>query len=198
MHCKSSIKLTQWIAEAGESKFLSEYKKLTNLRLQYVHIGNERHDEYQKLQSNIKEKQRFRFLNRFFISDYNIPKIGPSRKLTLASYGIETAADVSKQKILSINGFGQSYLSELIKWQTELMKGFVFNPKGGIDAADINELECRLSKKQKNIETGLILGIELLNQSSNEVFNKRKELHPIVVEAAKRLAQAQANFKVLG
>jgi DNA-binding helix-hairpin-helix protein with protein kinase domain len=188
----------QWLNEAGDLKFLSVQKELINLRSEHESLGKFYNQEYQKLQANIQVQQRFRFLNRFFISDHNIPKIGPTRKSTLASYGIETAADVSKQKIVGIKGFGPSYAAELLKWQTELIKGFVFDPKRGVDPADASDLKRRFSIKQQQLEAGLLGGIERLNQVRNGALNQRQQMQSIVLAAAKQLIQAKADIKLLG
>ena len=188
----------QWLNEAGDVKFLSIQKELTNLRSEYENLDTSYKKEYQKLQVNIQAQQRFRFLNRFFISDHNIPKIGPTRKATLASYGIETAADVSKQKIIRIKGFGQSYTNELLKWQTVLMRGFVFDPKRGIDPADISDLNRRFTIKQQQLEAGLLAGIERLNQACNGALHQRQQMQSVVLAAAKQVAQAKADLKILG
>ena len=188
----------QWLNEAGDVRFLSIQKELTNLRSEYENLDTSYKKEYQKLQVNIQAQQRFRFLNRFFISDHNIPKIGPTRKATLASYGIETAADVSKQKIIRIKGFGQSYTNELLKWQTALMRGFVFDPKRGIDPADISDLNRRFTIKQQQLEAGLLAGIERLNQACNGALHQRQQMQSVVLAAAKQVAQAKADLKILG
>jgi len=188
----------QWQNEAGDGKFLSIQKELTSLRSEYENLDTSYKKEYQKLQANIQVQQRFRFLNRFFISDHNIPKIGPTRKATLASYGIETAADVSKQKIIGIKGFGQSYAAELLKWQAALMRGFVFDPKRGIDPADISDLNRRFAIKRQQLEASLLAGIERLNQVRNGVLHQRQQMQSVVLTAAKQVAQAKADLKALG
>jgi len=189
---------SQWQNGAGDSKFLSVQKELSALRSEYKNLGKFYNQEYQKLQDNIQTQQRFRFLNRFFISDHNIPKIGPTRKATLASYGIETAADVSKQKIIRIKGFGQSYAAELLKWQAGLMRGFVFDPKRGIDPTDISDLNRSLAIKRQQIEVGLLAGIGRLTQVRNEALHLRQQIQTPLLTAAKQVAQAKADLKILG
>ncbi|MEQ1637386.1 MAG: hypothetical protein ABL903_11895 [Methylococcales bacterium] len=187
----------QWQNEAGDSKFLSLQKELANLHSEYENLGKLYNQEYQKLQNNIRVQQRFRFLNRFFISDHNIPKIGPARKATLASYGIETAADISKQKIIVIKGFGQGYVAELLQWQAVLMKGFVFDSKKGIDPEDISDLNRRFAIKRQQLEAGLLVGIERLSQVRNEALQQRLQMQSIVLTAAKQVLQAKADLMAL-
>jgi DNA-binding helix-hairpin-helix protein with protein kinase domain len=188
----------QWQNEAGDAKFLSLQKELTNLRSEYKDLDTSYKKEYQKLQANIQAQQRFRFLNRFFISDHNIPKIGPTRKATLASYGIETAADISEQKILRIGGFGRSYTTELLEWRAGKMRLFVFDPNTGVDPADISDLNRRFAIKRQQLEAGLLAGIERLNQVRNGALHQRQQMQSVVLAAAKQVAQAKADLKILG
>jgi DNA-binding helix-hairpin-helix protein with protein kinase domain len=44
------------------------------------------------------------FLDRFEIERATIPSIGPGRKQTLSSYGIETAADIKESEIAKVPG----------------------------------------------------------------------------------------------
>jgi DNA-binding helix-hairpin-helix protein with protein kinase domain len=188
----------QWRNEAGDSKFLSVQKELTNLRSEYENLDTSYNKEYKGLITTIEIQQRFRFLNCFFISDHNIPKIGPTRKITLASYGIETAADVSKQKIIGIKGFGQSYAAELLKWQAGLMRNFVFDPKKGIDPADIFALNRRFAIKRQQLVAGLLAGVKRLNQARNVALHQRRQMQSVVLTAAKQVAQTEADLNALG
>jgi DNA-binding helix-hairpin-helix protein with protein kinase domain len=57
------------------------------------------------LLKSLESKQQLeQYLENFFIEHATIPGIGPGRKATLESYGIGTAADVDKQKIVAVPG----------------------------------------------------------------------------------------------
>ena len=47
-------------------------------------------------------------------------EIGSARKAVLASFGIETAADVNQSKVLAIQGFGPGLVAELMAWRQGL------------------------------------------------------------------------------
>jgi DNA-binding helix-hairpin-helix protein with protein kinase domain len=70
--------------------------------------------------SELKNKQREiqlkLFLEKYYISNAHIKGIGSARKATLRSYGIETAADVSRHRVQSISGFGWKTISALLAW----------------------------------------------------------------------------------
>ncbi|MBW6101303.1 hypothetical protein HTY54_20205 [Escherichia coli] len=46
------------------------------------------------------------FWRDFFIDVASIPGVGPARKAALRSFGIETAADVTRRGVKQVKGFG--------------------------------------------------------------------------------------------
>lgn len=114
--------------------------------------------EKQKGQDNIRERQLSRFLERHLIADHKIPQIGPSRKATLASFGIETAADIEQFKIRRIEGFGRKYTQGLLRWRDSIEQSFVFDPSKGIDPADVSSLKQKSRQRKIPIEKALLSG----------------------------------------
>ncbi|HMH53871.1 MAG TPA: hypothetical protein VK548_26805, partial [Candidatus Acidoferrum sp.] len=53
----------------------------------------------------------------YSIASTPLPKIGPGLKATLASYGIETAADVASRTVSAVPGFGATRTKELLLWR---------------------------------------------------------------------------------
>lgn len=53
------------------------------------------------------ERQKQRFLDTCFIDRATISGVGPAPKAALRSFGIETAADVSRNKVMQVRGFGE-------------------------------------------------------------------------------------------
>lgn len=56
-------------------------------------------------------------LEQCLIAHASIPDIGPSRKATLASFGVETAADVDVAAITRIPGFGPRLTDRMLDWR---------------------------------------------------------------------------------
>lgn len=73
------------------------------------------------------DAQMSAYLDRFSIDKAAIPDIGASRKVKLASFGIETAGDVTKQKIENVPGFGSALSGRLMDWRKEVEREFVFS-----------------------------------------------------------------------
>jgi DNA-binding helix-hairpin-helix protein with protein kinase domain len=164
------------------------------MKSKYENLNNEYSKEKQKLQAAVRERQLHKFLDTFFIHDHSIPKIGAGRKATLASYGIETAADIDPNKIIGISGFGASLTNELVQWRKSLESKFKFDPSRGIDPADIAALNQKFRQERIRIEGSLLAIPEILSNVRRQILLKREALRPQVEDVAKALAQARADF----
>ncbi len=184
----------RWKWEAGDTSFKEKLNEATKLKNRHENLNNEYSREKQKLQSAVRERQLHKFLDTFFIHDHSIPKIGAGRKATLASFGVETAADVDPSKILEISGFGQSLTNELVQWRQALERKFKFDPARGVDPADIATLDQKFRQEKTRIEGSLLATPETLNKIREQTLIKRQALRPEIEEVAKALAQARADL----
>lgn len=186
----------RWRSEAGNDLFKEKLQALTRLKSQYESLDVEYTREKEKLQNTIRDRQLHKFLDSFFIADHKIRNIGPGRKATLASFGIETAADIDPRKIRRIQGFGRSYTGELVRWRTSLEHKFVFDSSKGIDPADIAALNQKFRQRRAQIESELLTGPEKLNQVTADIRRQRQSLQMEVEAAARTLAQARSDMSV--
>lgn len=188
--------LRRWNFEAGDAAFKEKLQEAMRMKSKYENLNNEYSVEKQKLQSAVRERQLHIFLDTFFIHDHSIPHIGASRKATLASFGIETAADIKFSKIYGISGFGPSLTSELVQWRTRLETKFIFDPSKGIDPADIAALNQRFRMERTQIEGALLATPEILYKVKEQTLLRRKAIRSQVEDVAKTLAQARADLSM--
>jgi DNA-binding helix-hairpin-helix protein with protein kinase domain len=185
----------RWKKEAEDKEFKDHFNQLTLLKRNYESLEKEYKQALITLQSTARERQLKIFLSSCFIDSYTIPLIGVGRKATLRSFGVETAADISYGKILSIPGFGEALTSELLAWRQDLERTFRFDPAKGVDKNDRHLLKQKFIPRMRPIERGLESGIEKLNQIQQKIFKTRGDLLPLLELSAKELAQAHANLK---
>ena len=95
--------------------------------------------------------QLLRHLDRFRIVGANITGIGPGRASMLASYGIETAADISRKRIAAIPGFNRMLTLELVRWRRDKEARFHFNPNEPVDRRDIQAMDAELAARRKEL-----------------------------------------------
>ncbi|KAK43926.1 MULTISPECIES: helix-hairpin-helix domain-containing protein [Burkholderiaceae] len=187
---------SQWNMVATDKAFHDKLEEFKRARQEYDDLSNRFSNDKSKLQANIRELQMRNFLEKFFLSDHDIPGIGPTRKTTLASFGVETAADVEWNKIHSIKGFGERLTKELVQWRRSLEKRFVFDPSKGVDPADMAVLQQRYALIRKQLEALLVSGPAQLRRVVAETERQRVLLQDMLVNAETQVAQAELDFAV--
>jgi len=187
----------KWEKEAGEISFKTKIQELEKLRSEYERLLSEYTIEKKKLYDNRRVLALENFLGTFFIDNETIPNIGPGRKAMLASFGIETAADIELNRIIAIRGFGFALTNTLIAWRNRKERQFIFNPAKDIDPADMARLNQKYRPSKIRIERALLSGPEQLAQIKSEILRKRQTLHPEVSNATKTFAQAKADLSLL-
>ena len=121
----------------------------------------------------------------------------PAAPLTLASYGIETAADIVQHKISPVPGFGPALQSKLVTWRMTLEKGFKFDPNKAIDPQDIAKVEQTvLSEKLKGWK-GKLRGRCGVETNPRPITTGREYVRPQMEAIRRECAQAAANYKAV-
>jgi DNA-binding helix-hairpin-helix protein with protein kinase domain len=185
--------LGRWRREASRDVFSEKLKSLERARSELADLPAERRRRLEKLEAQRETQQRHRYLDRFRVDRAKIRGIGSGRTSMLASYGIETAADVNDRKIMRIPGFGQALTSELVRWRQGHERNFRFNPNEPMDPRDINALDRELEARRQTLLTALRQGPDALTRLSQEIGVARPRLMPVLEQAwtALKIAEAQ-------
>jgi len=81
----------------------------------------------------------------------------------LASFGIETAADVTQQAVLAVPGFGEVMTAKMLAWRRVREAKFRYNATP--DASDVqiqNALKSRYAAKKIELQSKLRSGLAVL------------------------------------
>lgn len=185
--------LRRWHREASYFIFENKLKELEAFHNELKNLPHKRQKRLNELAAQREVRQKQLYLDRFSIDRAKIPQIGPSRTAMLASYGIETAADIDERKILQIPGFGSVITSELLQWRREHERNFRFNPALGIDQRDIDALDQELEGRKRNLFSKLKEGPSFLSQLSHNITTARSRLLPIMESKWNELKMAELN-----
>ena len=186
---------SMWRREAADGTFNESLTELRRAKEQRERLDSEYANEKQKLLSSVRERQLQQFLGSYFLDDHRIPNIGSGRKATLASFGIETAADITRQRILSIRGFGPSLTADLVNWMQGIEGNFVFDASKGVNPQDAAALDHRFTRKRQELESILLPGPERLERIRTESVRNGDRLKAEVEKAAHEMAQAMADLE---
>jgi DNA-binding helix-hairpin-helix protein with protein kinase domain len=185
----------RWGREVGEpvSRFQAMRSMLDRNRNEYLSLESEYRRDRGDLNTKREENQRRRFLEQYLIQRAGIRQVGPGLKATLASYGIETAADVIYQTVSAVPGFGPARTRELLGWRSKLEQGFRFDATKGVDSADIAALDQRYALKRQDLERVLRTGPEEMRKLGSLVSSRSSALLPELERLSLDLAQAKAD-----
>jgi DNA-binding helix-hairpin-helix protein with protein kinase domain len=97
-------------------------------------------ERLRRVEQTRRERQLSRFLDQFEVTDCRIKGVSRNRMLQLASYGIETADDVTEEKLEALRaarcGFGPKRTAQLMGWRRALETRF---RPSDTDSADVQE-----------------------------------------------------------
>lgn len=124
-----------------------------------------------------------------------IKGIGPALTSTLESFGVETAADVSAGKVKAVPGIGPARAKELMVWRRDCERRFdqSYDPSRPPDPNARKRLDAKLARERDELLRVLREGPAKLKYAARRSAAQRQNLEPKIRDAAKRLAQANAD-----
>ncbi|MBP0600747.1 helix-hairpin-helix domain-containing protein [Herbaspirillum sp. LeCh32-8] len=190
--------LTQILrGEAGPEMFVGKKSELTKIRDELQNLPQLETKAVEELKHTAYERQKHKFLDRCFIDSATISGVGPARKAALRSFGIETAADVTKQRVMQVRGFGDSLTRAVLDWKASCERRFTFNPANAVSTADKDAVLNKFRLRKVLLEKNMMAGPAELKRLYERAQHRRGELMPQLEQAAKRLAQASADLALL-
>jgi len=155
--------------------------------------------ELARLKSTREARQREAFLDRFPIRRARIPGIGPAKTATLASFGIETAADVHASAIMAVPGFGEAMTARLLTWRKGHEAKFRYNLAP--DPSDIqaeNAVRASHAARRGDLQTRISSGLAALQRAPGQLATRAQTGDPALAAALGARAQAAHDLRFLG
>ena len=104
-------------------------------------LARTRDAEYTTLRDQDRAAQLHRFLDAQYIDKADIKGITRSLKPALASFSIETAADINRGAVSNVPGFGDVRTKKMMDWRNEVARRFRRAPSNQIDPAQKRAIE---------------------------------------------------------
>jgi DNA-binding helix-hairpin-helix protein with protein kinase domain/Flp pilus assembly protein TadD len=185
----------RWHTLGGDDqRFHARRRELETKKAEYQNLPNVRQRRLQQLEKEVYQRQLEKYLDGFRIDKARISGIGHARMITLRSYGIETAADVTAGTVLAVHGFGPAYTSKLLAWRDSIERRFVFDPRRGVDPADRQAVEWEMEAARLKLERELQGGAAELRRISEQAKASRGALISAAEATSKVLAQADVDM----
>lgn len=183
--------------EAGPEGFYARRAELSKLKNELEALPQAEQEELNRLHATAQERQKEKFLDSCFIDRASIPGVGPARKAALRSFGIETAADVNRSRVMQVRGFGEGLTRAMVDWRLSCERRFQFNPATAVTQGDRDAVRAKFAAKRVALERTLATGPGELQQYQQRAASQLAVLTPQLQDAARKLAQAQADFSLL-
>jgi len=190
--------LKNWFARSGIDDFESQRQSLGAARESLLALASEELATVEKYRKERQVKQLEAFLSTYLIRLADVKGIGPAKQSILASYGIDTAADVGP-RVLNVPGFGPVNSKALFDWRKKLERRFVFNPKDTqTDLIEIGRIRTAFATKAGSLRQQLFTGAHNLETLARRVRAFSGKIDPVFSPLAKRCAQAKKDLQFLG
>jgi len=191
--------LQEWYDRAGSSRFDELKSELLGIKTQIEALPiheKSRLDEYAR---NRRTEQLRLFLQGFQIRRHKIKGIGPTKLSALTSYGVETAFDVTHNRVLQVPGFGPVLAGELVGWRKSVESRFVFNPNSNqMDRQVAAAIRNEILQQGSDLRAKLASGAQELRLLAAEIARDRESPGAKLEVLHKRRLQAEADLKVFG
>lgn len=151
------------------------------------------------LRSTREARQRDAFLDRFTIRAAKVSGIGPAKKATLASFGIETAADVSDAAVRAVPGFGEAMTAKMMSWRRSHEARFRYDPAPSpADAQAENAARSAWSAKRADLQSNINSGLAALQSGPQRVATRAQSVDQPLMAALGEREKAAHNLRELG
>lgn len=187
----------RWMKEASSQPFEAKLSDLRRRRDELLQLPAARQAQYGKLVANRESAAKKKFLDKFEIEKASISGIGPAKKSMLESYGIETAADVKRNAVMNVPGFGPALTTRLLDWRKSVEARFRFDANAAVDPRDFQDLDQAIAQRKRQIEEDLRKGATELHHLRTTILSQRQALDGPIRAAAQALAQAEADLSAV-
>jgi hypothetical protein len=151
------------------------------------------------LKSTRESRQRDTFLDHFPIRRAKIAGIGPAKTATLASFGIETAADINENAVRAVPGFGEAMTAKLITWRRGHEAKFRYN--SAPDPSDVqgeNALRSASASKRSDLQSKIRSGLAALQSGPQRLLTRAQTVDQPLMHALEERAKAAHNLRLMG
>ncbi|MFM7128868.1 MAG: protein kinase domain-containing protein [bacterium] len=188
-----------WLEQiAGSDKELRKEARETLAKVK------ERLEDYQ---AELEEQARARqmhaveaWLEGHLIRDANIPQIGRTRAATLASFGIETAADVVRlfqNQSYTIPGFGQRLMNNLWYWAADIQSRYKPDPAVALPLEVAMKIRARFDPEIQAMVQRVHLIIADLQGFGPLVESKRPKVEAFFQQTTREYLEAERDLKIM-
>lgn len=191
--------LDDWRKRTGATEIRDRRKALAEAKQKLADLPRLETQRLAEYESKRREAQLHRFLDSYPIRRARIRGIGPAREATLASYGIDTAADITRRAVLAVPSFGEASAEPLLEWRRRIESRFVYSVQPtAADQQATEQIRRNFAAEAAQLRQTLLRGANELNTGLAMVQARLKSADPAVNRAYEEREQAKTDLEFLG
>jgi DNA-binding helix-hairpin-helix protein with protein kinase domain len=191
--------LDAWRMRSGVSGFQELRKSLDAATEEYKSLLTNERRQINAYNSERRARQLHGFLDGFEIRNSKIRGIGPAKQAALNSFGIESAADVTMERLMSVPGFGPSNSQGLIDWRKAIEQRFVFREQPtDTDRQEIAKIRATVAAKGAMLRKALLAGPSNLLKFAARLNMAKAQEDPALIAVYREREQAKCDLQFLG
>ncbi len=188
----------EWRKHTGVEELLKIRAALEKAKIALEQLPDELKARVNDYMQNRQSLHLRDYLEQFQIQEAKIQGIGAAKKAALISFGIETAADVTLEKVLQVNGFGPVNSEQLVKWREEIESQFEFSPHmNRVDSQFKQTIEADIEAKARILRKQLSNGAQILSDAVQNLRNRSTTPDPKMNRLHRELIQLRVDFRYL-
>jgi hypothetical protein len=133
------------------------------------------------------------------ICNAKIKGIGPAKQATLASFGIESAAEITANKLEGVPGFGPVNAGNLLTWRSKMEGRFVYREQPtDVDRQELAGIRGDIQSRGSQLRRLLLPGAENLTRLAMRLKASWEMDDPMINRLHHELEQAICNLAFIG
>ncbi len=181
----------RWTARDPAAVFQARLTTFTRARQTLLEAFRQRDAEVREAANRATVN---RFLGNYPLARAKIPGVGPKRLTTLAAHGITTAADVTKDALNPIPGFGPALKTALRSWRQDLERRSHAPASAVPPPAETQRIDSRFAPPIAAGLAALREGVDELRRIVTEGAAETEHAYGELTKAAAAVAQAEADL----
>ena len=158
--------------EKTRAEYLEYGKGLARAKKELDGLGAEHERNQKRLHSRRRHDQLAAYLDKKRVAAATIPGVASALVVILQSYGIETAKDVTRERLAEVPCMGPSRVRALLGWRQDLEAAFVFDSARGVDPVAYARVERETEMKRARLVQTLSEGPAKLRHLSESAGRK--------------------------
>lgn len=187
------------LQRVGFTELFLVRNEMENYIGEYHHLEAKLTRDLADLKATREARQRHAFLDRCLLGRVKIPGIGPAKLAALASFSIESAADINYGAVMAVPGFGEALTQKLMKWRRDQEAKFRYNPTPDpSDRQAEDALRAAAAQRRAELQKRLQSGLAALQSTPSRLARSKTSPAPALMQALADRARAERDCASLG